>query len=134
MKRFLLLTLCVGSLQAADPAYYGTWKLTGEVDTAPITALDDKGVARLIGKRALIQADRFTINGEGCGYPVKYTPATQPRQDFYEGFKMDSKTNPLKLPPTVKSINAGCALLIPQSGNRMIIEWKSVFFQAAKAK
>ena len=134
MKAILLFISCTALLSAANHPFYGAWRLTKELDTAPITALDDKGVAHLLGKRALVQADRFTINGESCGYPVKYTPETQPRRDFYEGFKMDRKTNSLKLPPVVKSVDAGCALLIPEGENRMIIEWKSVFFEAVKSK
>ncbi len=134
MKTILLFIMCTALLSAADAPYYGTWRLIKELDTAPITALDDKGIAYLIGKRALVQANRFTINGESCGYPFKYTPETQPRQEFYEGFKMDSKSNSLRLPPVVKSIDAGCAFLIPEGENRMIIEWKSVFFEAVRSK
>ncbi len=105
VTRVLFLSFFAGlTAFASDIGAFGTWKISRVLDVAPIAAIDEKGAEKLIGTTLQIQKTSFSIlGGDGCSTPT-YRQEVETRSEYYKAYKMTG--NPLKLPATVRTINA----------------------------
>ena len=133
MTRVLFLSFFAGlTAFASNIGAFGTWKISRVLDVAPIAAIDEKGAEKLIGTTLQIQKTSFSIlGGDGCSTPT-YRQEVETRSEYYKAYKMTG--NPLKLPATVRTINASCTTLVPRGPNHLIFEWDGFFFEATRIR
>jgi hypothetical protein len=132
------LCLCLGlpAAWAADPNadIYGTWRITRDVSPeGSISGRNQRQIDKMIGKTAVISAERFALNNRTCSRP-RYARSTDDTATyFYREWRVNSDEMPLGERVTI--IEVGCDdtdLIYPVDQNRLIIADDGDFFEAVR--
>lgn len=108
----------------------GHWKLTKVLDSSHITALDDKGAARLVGKTLVISKNKISLAGESCADPEferHYEDTVR-----YLREEAHAASGRLGLPSVVTVVDLACTEALIKGYNRIVVYWKGFFFDAVK--
>lgn len=109
---------------------FGKWRVVATLDSADVTALDDKQAKQLIGKSMTISKDKFEFNGRVCKAPTYERTQEDSARYFRE--QMHATTENLRLPATITAIDARCTFLFPKADGKVMFLWKGFFFDARR--
>jgi uncharacterized protein (DUF2147 family) len=137
MKRMLIGVLLACALTQvhakdakADSDIFGKWRVVAALDSADVTALDDKEAGRLVGKTVKISKSSFEFDGQVCKTPT-YERTSELTETYFRQ-QMHASTENLHLPGTVTVINARCTFLFPKAKGKLMFFWQGFFFDAAR--
>ena len=111
---------------------YGKWKIKAMIGGGAVGSLSQRQVDRLIGKFAIINEERFEINGETCMYPNYQRSKEETVAHFDIGWRTDVSDIPFPNPVTI--IDTGCDFLYPIRKDHLMIAEGGVFFEAVRVK
>lgn len=138
MKRLLVGVLLASAISAqchaknvrADADIVGTWRVVAALDSADVTALDDKDAGKLVGKTFKISKSSFAFDGQVCKAPT-YQRTSRLAKTYFRN-EMHASTENLHLPRTVTVIDAGCTFLFPKAAGKLMFFWNGFFFDAKR--
>lgn len=114
----------------ADVNIFGKWRVVAALDSADVTALDDKEASKLLGKTVKISKSSFEFDGQVCKAPT-YQRTSRLTETYFRN-EMRASTENLHLPGTVTVIDARCTFLFPKAEGRLMFFWHGFFFDAAR--
>jgi hypothetical protein len=119
---------------AKDPLanIYGTWKIQTILGGGAVSGMADREARQLIGKTFIVDAKRFTFNGQPCAETSYEETVEATTSHFAREWNTAVKDIPLPDPVTV--IDTGCNTLYPLKNGKLMVAEKGVFFEAAKMK
>ncbi|NHZ39924.1 hypothetical protein [Massilia aquatica] len=127
-----VIALSARAGEANNADILGKWTVVTALDSADVTAIDDKQAKRLVGKPVSISKDSFAFDGRVCRSPTY--ARTQERTADYFREQMHASTDKLHLPATVTPIDARCTFLFPKADGKLMFLWKGFFFDAQRKK
>ncbi|GGY73207.1 hypothetical protein ACFFTM_01690 [Pseudoduganella plicata] len=135
-----IINAAVPALWVAPPAYaaseaesvLGRWRFTVPLDSAEITALDDREAGALVGRIFTITKDRVAFGRRDCGAPTLDVMLVEPTLYLREQAHASSEN--LHLPNPVKVVDLGCTVAFIKSHNKLTIFWKGWFFDAVRVR
>lgn len=135
--RFLLLTvLALASVgaQAQDPNadIYGKWKIKALIGGGAVSSRSQSQVEKIIGKHALISAERFEFNGRTCMHPNYQRSKEETVSHFDRDWRTDVRDIPFPNPVTI--IETGCDFLYPIRNDHLMIADDGDFFEAVRVE
>lgn len=108
----------------------GVWKLTKVLDSAEVTAMDNKAAAQLIGKTLVIEPDKVLIAGEICDAPGferhREAAAKYVRETYH------APVGRLGLRDTVTVVGLHCTEVLIKGRNKVVVFWDGYFYDAQK--
>lgn len=110
----------------------GQWRFTKPIDSADITALDDREAAQLVGQIFTISKDKVAFGDRDCGSTEFEAQKVEPRLYLRKGF--NSNVEGLKLPNPVTVVEISCTAVFIKNPNRLVIFWQGWFFDAVRIK
>jgi len=136
LQFFLALALITPpSARAADSIeriVTGQWRFTKPIDSADITALDEREAAQLVGRIFTIRKDKVAFGDQDCGSTEFEAKKVEPRLYLRKGW--NSNVEGLKLPNPVTVVEISCTAVFIRNPNRLVIFWDGWFFDAARVK
>lgn len=141
--RFIVLTaivtlaLTLSSVRDAhattqDKSIIGNWKLARILDSADITALDDKQARRLLGTVVRIEHDRLRFGKEVCKNPDFEVTVADTDTYFLREYRAGEEK--LGLPNPVTEVSVSCTQVYKKAPDRIVFYWKGFFFDAVRQK
>lgn len=135
-----LVNAAVPALWVAPPAYavseaesvVGRWRFTVPLDSAEITALDDREASALVGRIFTIAKDRVAFGRRDCGAPRLAVMLIEPTLYLREQAHASSEN--LHLPNPVAVVDLGCTVAFIKSQDKLTIFWKGWFFDAVRVR
>lgn len=118
--------------QDANADIYGKWKIKAMIGGGAVGSLSQRQVDRLIGKFAIISAERFEFNGRTCMYPKYERTEEETVSHFDQGWRTDVSDIPFPNPVTI--IDTDCDTLYPIRKDHLMIAEGGVFFEAVRVK
>lgn len=94
------------------------------------SSLSQRQVAQLVGKLAIINAERFEFNGRICMYPNYQRSQEETASHFDREWRTEVHDIPFPNPVTI--IETGCNTLYPIRKNHLMIAKDGVFFEAVR--
>jgi hypothetical protein len=132
----LAATMFTLSLQAYPKdllaTVYGTWKIQAILGGGAVSSMSDREAHQMIGKTFIVEAKRFTFNGQPCTETSYEETVEATANHFAREWNTAVKDIPLPDPLTV--IDTGCNTLYPLKDGKLMVAEKGVFFEAAKIK
>ncbi len=137
VARFVLLTILalafVGAhAQELNADIYGKWKITAFIGGAAVGSRSQSQVEKIIGKFAVISAERFKFNGRTCMHPSYQRSREETVSHFDRDWRTDVSDIPFPNPVTI--IETGCDLLYPIRKDHLMIADDGDFFEAVRIK
>lgn len=134
-KAFLLLAAlsCASSrthAQEPNADIYGKWKIKAMIGGGAASILSQRQVAQLIGKIAIINAERFEFNGRVCTYPSYERSQEETSSHFDREWR--TEVNDIPFPNPVTIIETGCNTLYPIREGHLMIAKDGAFFEAVR--
>ncbi len=127
-----VIALSARAGEANNADIFGKWTVVAALDSADITAIDDKQAKRLVGQPVSISKTSFSFDGRVCSSPT-YARKQERTADYFRE-QMHASTENLHLPATVTSIDAWCTFLFPKADGKLMFLWKGFFFDAQQQK
>lgn len=110
----------------------GQWRFTKPLDSSEITALDDDGARRLVGKVFTISREKIKFGTRECLPPSLEEHWVEPR--LYLREQAHASAENLHLPNPVAVVELGCTIAFVRDRNRLVIHWKGWFFDAVRVR
>jgi hypothetical protein len=137
LARFLLLTalaLASVGVHAQDPNadIYGKWKIKALIGGGAVSSRSQRQVEKIIGKFAIISAERFEFNGKTCMYPNYQRSKEETVSHFDRDWRTDVSDIPFPNPVTI--IETGFVFLYPIRKDHLMIAEDGDFFEAVRVK
>lgn len=136
LQFFLALVLIIptsaGAEDSIERIVTGQWRFTKPIDSADITALDEREAAQLVGQVFTIRKDKVAFGDRDCGSTEFEAQKVEPRLYLRKGFH--SNVEGLKLPTPVTVVEISCTAVFIKSPNRLVIFWQGWFFDAIRVK
>jgi hypothetical protein len=138
MKRLLIGVLLASALSAqgeakdtkADVDIFGKWRVVAALDSADVSALDDKEASNMVGKTVRISKNSFEFDGHVCKTPT-YQRTSRLSETYFRN-EMRASTENLHLPATITVIDARCTFLYPKAAGKLMFFWHGFFFDATR--
>jgi len=106
----------------ADIDIYGKWRVTREASPeGTIGARSLRQIQAVIGKVAVIDADRFVFNGSNCKHPKYMRSSDDTATYFYREWRVNSDEMPFGDRVSIVEVDCGHHVLYPVDKNRLII-------------
>lgn len=86
----------------------------------------------MLGKTLLIEARRFTFNGQPCA-DTSYEETIEDTVGHFER-EWNTEVKDIPLPDPVRVIDTGCNILYPLKNGKLMVAEKGVFFEAIRMK
>ena len=136
-KRFVFFTtlafVAAGAhAQEANADIYGKWRIKAMIGGGAFGSLSQRQVERLIGKMAIVSAERFEFNGRTCIYPNYERSKEETVSHFDLGWRTDVSDIPFPNPLTI--LDTDCDTLYPIRKDHLMIAEGGVFFEAERVK
>jgi hypothetical protein len=110
----------------------GRWRFTVPLDSAEITALDDREAAALVGRIFTISKQRVAFGSRDCGAPALDVELVEPT--LYLREQAHASAENLRLPNPVAVVDLGCTIAFVKNRNKLTIFWKGWFFDAVRVR
>jgi hypothetical protein len=94
--------------------------------------MSDREARQMIGKTLLVEAKRFTFNGQPCR-ETSYEESVEDTTGHFER-EWNTTAKDIPLPDPVTVIDTGCNTLYPLKNGKLMVAEKGVFFEAVKVK
>ena len=119
---------------AKDPLadLYGAWKIHVILGGGASSSLSDREARQMLGKTLLIEARRFTFNGQPCA-GTSYEETIDDTVGHFER-EWNTEVKDIPLPDPVRVIDTGCNVLYPLKNGKLMVAEKGVFFEAIRMK
>lgn len=117
------------AVQSGSPVI-GDWKFIAILDSVDITAIDEKGAQRLLGKIMTIRKDGARFDNYKCHTTDFDTERVEPNLYLQKEGGIDNSK--LRLPKPVTVVDISCATVFVKNRNRVVITWDGWFFEATR--
>lgn len=125
------LSLLAHAATEADTVL-GRWRFTAPLDSAEITALDDREAAALVGRIFTISKKRVAFGSRHCSAPPLDVELVEPT--LYVREQAHASAENLRLPTPVAVVDLGCTVAFVKNRNKLTIFWKGWFFDAVRVR
>lgn len=110
----------------------GRWRFTIPLDSAEITALDDREAAALVGRIFTISKKRVAFGSRDCGATPLDVELVAPT--LYLREQAHASAENLRLPNPGAVVDLGCTIAFVKNRNKLTIFWKGWFFDAVRVR
>lgn len=123
----------VSAANNLEPGVIGKWRLVKVLDSADISALDDREAQQLVGRVFTISRETVKIGkANDCLPPDFKARIVEPR--WYVREWAHASAEHLGLPNPVTVVDLGCTNAFIKSPKRIVVFWKGWFFDAKRMR
>jgi len=127
-----MITRVPGYAQEEGNIVIGQWRFTKLLDSSEITALNDKGARRLLGKVFTISREKVKFGNRECLPPSLDEQWVEPR--LYLPEQAHASAENLHLTNPIIVVELGCTIAFVRDSERLVIHWKGWFFDAVRLR
>ncbi len=125
-----ILPVCVLADNLPGSDLVGRWRVVAVLDSAEITAIDDRQAEKLLGKTLEIRKGWLEFDGRVCKNPSYERTVEETERSFREKGHVSSVN--MHLPDPVTAINAKCTDLFIKGQGKIVFHWKGFYFDAVR--